>query len=338
MSSQVSKAEKKKREAQSARDKMLRAGVTTLVRNISQPAPSKPKNMRVPSHPYIDLAMDPFTAESTGLPDLFTGPTAVNKLRDTLVLTTNSSGQGAVIINPNLASFVYTGTYTANVISSWGTPAAHEKYSTINTEASALRIVAQAVRISYTGAPLSATGRIVIMPVYGLGTSEISTSPLDWFDAGNALEAMPADLPAEHHMIPFADQPFVSITTSQYRSFPSILVAIYGGVASTAVLSIEVVTHIEMLPFSTTLSANAATSSPAHPIVLAAVANAIGSSAPHPAEHSDKHKFAWNQAIRNTFAAMGAVGEAAGVPFAGLLPAVPAVAKRVMKGIRGFLT
>ncbi len=343
MSTQLTKAEKKRRAEQSARDKAAASAASrrsgqVLVRNVVAPPPPQPKrNTSVPRHPFIDLALDPWAAETVGLPDNYTGPTATTKLRDTLVVTTNASGQAAIIINPNLNAFAYTGTYTSNAISSWGTAAQHEKYSTVNTECSALRFVAQAIRVSYMGAPLSATGRIVIMPIYGLGTADISTSPLDWYDAGNALEAMPNDLPAEFHMVPFAEQSFVSISTSQYRSFPSVLVAIYGGVASTAVLSVEVVTHIEMLPFTTTLSANTAMSTPSHPIALAAVANSVGASQPHTVEDKPAHRVRWNQAIRNTFAAMGAIGEAAGVPYSGLLPVIPSVAKRVVKGVKALL-
>lgn len=341
MPTAISKAEAAKRRAQSEKDKAQSSKKLQPLRVVMPPKmAAAPKMSRRASHPYVEQVIDPFNVSGeglVGLPDMFNAPTQVLKLRDTLTLTTNASGIACFVIKPALVNFRTSGAFTGTAFTSWGSGTNHEKNALVVAECPRYRIIGQGVRVTYMGAPSVATGRVCVLPMVGIANTDLSTTTDDWYDAPNAIECTPSELPVEYHMSPFDNPTFQASASADFTSsFPGVAILFSGAVVSALLLSVEVVTYVEMVPYTTTLNAHSSKPTPSHPTALAAAANAT-SMGPHLVSDETKVMANRRQIVDSTFAALGVVGESLGVPYSSLIGNIPGAFRRVRKTVKGIM-
>lgn len=265
-----------------------------------------------PSHPFAELVLDPCAAELTGLPDNYVGRTIPFRIKDTFTLTTNSSGEAAGIANPRFNEGFYTGTFTSNAVSAWGTAAAMDKSVALAADMKTHRILAGCVKVQYIGADQTAAGRVVMYVAENLATTDLQVDPRDLMNDGvNGRTYEVGELPKEVRLAPFDGPVFQTVANggNNYFYFPSVFIGLVGAPVSTLCLSIEFTLILEYIPVATGLSINSAQMYPSHPVGLAAAYNASGEK--HISEGSLKKR---RDMVDATFQALGMVARNSGYP------------------------
>lgn len=221
---------------------------------------------------FYNCLRDPWLSPPAQIADEFNGATCPLKVRSLFSITTNNNGHGALFISPTLDgttgvnhSSVATVTASTSTIASW-TSADHPDATALEAAYKQYRPVSMGIKAFYIGAESATAGTVGIATLDGpLAMADVPTDVLEISDLPvskiEGCASMTGPLCAA--LNPF-DRPRFSMMTgvNHGEAFPSAVVFIANGAASSACVRVEVTLNLELLPLYTNLvTMNAATKS-----------------------------------------------------------------------------
>lgn len=230
---------------------------------------------------YAKCVLNPFDMPACGYPDYFNEPTVKIKLSETFTVMTDANGNFSSAVGPALARSYGTNTITGTTTGATTTWQAHADLATLTASAYWARTVCFGVKIDYVGNVMNAAGTLCVTKEYG-GAYSVSSSINSMADDGDCRPAVEGRVvpmlpsqPARYEAFDATSVTF-SAPTFQYLYLTGI-----GLPASTTVLRITVVRHVEFLPTrSSSLVRDSASATPGDPnafVAISGVQNAVQS-------------------------------------------------------------
>jgi hypothetical protein len=194
--------------------------------------------------------VDPFSPQAQGAKifDSVASHSIPFQCRQLATVTTDANGLAAIGCFPNLQlAYQLDNTWTATVVNTWGTPTVYpEAVSTLAN--GQYRVVSFGARIIGTVAPLNAQGVVSIFTMADFVPNN--------FDTGGSLTEKVTRVPLaglNHTWVSkpkHGDSPVLPVgnTDSDLPGFTHLVVAVSGGPASTAVITVETCLNIEWYP------------------------------------------------------------------------------------------
>lgn len=212
---------------------------------------------------FYKVVRDPWDAPPAGIADDFSAPTCPLKLRSAHYLTTNTLGHCAFMFSPVLdagGTWNYANVATAvasDTISAWASTD-HPDAAALIAAYSLYRPVSVGIKAYYVGPVTSTSGILTVAPAQGISSpaTQLPTSITELADLPGAVNQSAASMTDAlcfvGHM--YDRVMFNALTTGLHaNAFPSCIVALTGGLASTAVLRVEVTLNCEFIPLLTNI-------------------------------------------------------------------------------------
>lgn len=244
-----------------------------------QPKTAQTKQPALDAPPFALVVADPKAGPLVGKPDGNSQPTNVVRVKDVINVAIPATGELVHVITPNL----FNAYGTPNAAVALGAAVAGYTYTNvadftaINTEFYEYRLLSYSVDVTYTGAPMTCTGRLAL-------TLNASNGPLTPISAQFDDDGITCALVDGASCIvrPIQDMPFVSTSSGLGPYFHSTIVSIVGGLPSTPTnLMISVNRVIEAIPYATSMYRNTATHTVCDPHSCCTASNIVGASSSH---------------------------------------------------------
>jgi len=110
-------------------------------------------------HPYLDMLQDPQKAPSALPPVVLPARAVADKVYQEVLLSTDSSGNAAVIIRPHLNAMIYTATTFSGTSIATGAYSSASQYNSFNANFQGFIPLVLDVEARYTGSVQSTSGR-----------------------------------------------------------------------------------------------------------------------------------------------------------------------------------
>lgn len=253
---------------------------------------------------YAQCMASPEDCPPCRVPDEYVSPTSALKLVREFTVSSDASGQAVWSINPPLASNVITYSLTAGAVTSAAADQ-HPDYTNLIASFSQGRIVATEIIVTYIGAPLGASGRLVAIEQGfdgAIANGTVLTSIMDDGDTdaainGRRIIVRPTQAPRFEAITSNAN--FMAPTFAAWQ-----FVAL--GLPNTTVcFSVRTVSHFEGIPLKNSIMRGSAVPEPANPDNLTIAANISQVAKTGPADGKQMMKAAVLKAAGVAWKALG---------------------------------
>lgn len=219
---------------------------------------------------FYNVVRDPWNSPPAGIADDFSAPTCPLKLRSAHYVQTNTLGHCAIAVSPALdgsGTWAYTNIATAtasDTISAWA-GSDHGDIAALTAAYTSWRPVSIGIKAYYVGPAQTTAGIMTVAPIQGLTApiTQLPTSITELADLPGAVNVSAATMSDSLNFVGhmFDRVAFQPLGTGLHAyTFPSCVIALTGGLASTNVLRVEVTFNVEFLPLYTNIvSAQSAT-------------------------------------------------------------------------------
>jgi len=220
---------------------------------------------------YVKCVLNPFDEPACGYPDYFNYPTCKFKAVESIPVVTDAAGTAVLCFSPALARSLYSTTVTAGVCGT-ATFTPHPDYTEITGISYWHRVVCMGVKIEYVGNMMNAAGTVTVIQDPGIDyVAGLNVATLQ-DDGDTRAASMGRVVP----VLPRQDARYEADTTSIANSptFPYVYIVCVGLPASSTVLRVTCVKHVELLPMKKTATLRGTTSkTPMNPAAMVALSN-----------------------------------------------------------------